>query len=188
VTLLLSDHNNPEALRAALALSYDDLHMIARTHFKHESVGHTLQPTALVNEACARLIDNRAVLRNRKHLFGAASEAMRRTLVESARRRYALKRGGPGLRRVDLSAAERLGFENLDDLLDFDAAVTRLESKNPLWSQVVKLRVFSRCSTREIAVVLEISKSAAKNRWDRARHWLKEDLSKRGYGAQSGRK
>jgi RNA polymerase sigma factor (TIGR02999 family) len=184
LTLLLSDVNNPEALWTVMRLAYNELHSIAGAHFRREFPGRTLQPTALLHEACLRLIEGGAVLQNRRHFFGAASKAMRRILVDSARRRRATKRGGQW-RRVEFSEAERIGFEQQDDLLDFHAALTRLAAAKPLWSEVAELRVFGGWSTAEAAVILEIATSTARRRWALARRWLREDLTAGAHRAEA---
>jgi RNA polymerase sigma factor (TIGR02999 family) len=176
ITLLLSDETNPESLRAVMRLAYGELRGIAAHHCRTEPPGRTWQPTALVNEACIRLIESGTPLKNRRHFFGAASEAMRRILVDSARRRRAQKRGGCW-RRVDFTAAEQIGFEQPSELLDLNAALTRLEAVEPRLSEVVKLRVFGGWSTTEIAMILGIGESTTRRHWLAARTWLRGAIS-----------
>jgi RNA polymerase sigma factor (TIGR02999 family) len=175
MTLLLAS-NNPEALRTVMRLAYDELHGIAVRHFRNETPGRTLQPTDILHEACLRLIQAGPVFKNRKLFFSAASKCMRRVLVDCARRRRANKREGRR-RRVDISEAERIGFEQPKELLDFDLALTRLEAFKPRWSEVAELRVFGGLSTPEAASILGIGASTARRRWARARVWLRNDLT-----------
>lgn len=184
LTLLLSDINNPESLWTAMGLAYEELHGIAAHYVRYEPQGRTLQPTILLNEACIRLKKSGTVFKNRRHFFGAAAKAMRRVLLDAARRRRATKHGGH-LRRVDFSEAERFGFEQPSELLDFHAALTRLERVQPLWSEVAELRVFGGWSTRQAATILGIGQSTARKRWASAREWLRKALAA-SPGAETG--
>jgi RNA polymerase sigma factor (TIGR02999 family) len=177
MTLLLSS-SNPESLQTVLQLAYDELHGIAVRHFRNEPAGRTLQPTDILHEACLRFIRSGPVFKNRKLFFSAASKYMRRVLVESARRRGATKREGHRL-RVDFSEAERIGFEQPKELLDFDLALGRLEAFNPRLSEVAQLRVFGGMSTPEAARVLGIGASTARRRWAQARVWLRHALKRK---------
>jgi RNA polymerase sigma factor (TIGR02999 family) len=179
ITLLLSGTKNPDALRTVMQLAYDELHSIAARHCYNEPPGRSLQPTALVSEACIRLIKDGAVFQNRRHFFGAASKAMRRAIVDSARRRRAKKRGGDW-QRVDFAEAERIGFERPSELLDFDAALARLERLQPRLCEIAELRVFGELSTKEIATILDIGQSTARRRWAKAKKWLREAIANPG--------
>jgi RNA polymerase sigma factor (TIGR02999 family) len=159
-----------------MRLAYDELHRIAVGHFRHEPPGRTLQPTALVHEAFIRLIGEGAVFKNRRYFFAAASKAMRRILVDSARRRRARKRGGD-LRRVDFNAAERVGFEQAGDLLDFHATLRRLGAAKPVWAEAAELRVFGGWSTKEVATILGIGESTARRRWAKAKNWIRDAIA-----------
>jgi len=185
ITLLLSDINNPNALRTVLGLAYRELHDIAVHYVRNERPGGSLQPTTLLHEACLRLIKKGAAFKNRRYFFAAAATAMRRVLVDGARRRGATKRGGDYL-QVDFSEAERIGFEERGELLDFDAALTRLAAEQPRWSEIVELRVFGGCSTAEAASLLGIGASTARKRWTSAKRWLHAALRARGRTAAHG--
>ena len=184
MTLLLSKINDPKSLATVVRLASHELHAIAVHHFRSEVSGRTLQPTALVNEMWIRFIKRGKGFKNRHYFFKAASETMRHVLVEAARKRRALKRGGD-LQRIDFSYAEQIGFEDSHELLDFDAALERLESLHPTWSEVAQLRVFGGLTTPEAAVVLDIGQSTARRRWALARRWLRVALDVRASRADS---
>lgn len=156
-----------------LDLVYDELRQLARGRMAHESAAHTLQPTALVHEAFLRLVGNQADMpwQNRAHFFGAASEAMRRILVESARRRGAKKRGS-GAKRLPLE--ERLAVTDMPsaDLLALDEALADLEAQSPKKAELVKLRFFAGCTIDEAAELMGVSRSTAERYWVYARAWL----------------
>jgi RNA polymerase sigma factor (TIGR02999 family) len=139
----------------------------------HERPEHTLQATALVHEAYLRLVDEAAIVRwdSRGHFFAAAAEAMRRILIDSARQRSALKRGGD-CHRVDLlDEPAVLGSDQLD-LLALDEALQKLESEHPEKALLVKLRFFAGCGLEESAEMLGISRATAQRNWAFARAWL----------------
>ena len=154
---------------------YAELRRVAGAKLRRESPGHTLQPTALVNEAYLRLTSGDPAFENRRHFFAAAAEAMRRILVDHARKRRSDKRGG-GLERVTLSgvdvAAEVAGI----DVLEIDAALTDLAASKPRLAQLVSLRCFAGMSIDEAAHALEVSPATAKRDWAFARAWLAERL------------
>jgi len=175
ITLILANVNDPDSLKIVMALAYEELHSVASRQCRNEPTGRTWQPTALLNEACIRLMAAGTTLKNRRHFFGAASHAMRRILIERARWRKAQKRGGRW-RRVDFSEAEAIGFEQTSDLLDFNAALTRLGKVEPRLSEVAELRVFGGWSTCEIATILGIGPSTARRRWALARNRIREIL------------
>jgi RNA polymerase sigma-70 factor (ECF subfamily) len=178
ITLLLRSENNLESLRTVMQLTYGELHRIAVGHSRRPR-GHTWEPTALLNETCVRLMKERAVFKNHRHFFGSVSNAMRRILIDSARRRRALKRGG-NWRRVDFTEAELIGFERPSDVLDFDAALKRLDEVKPGLSEIAKLRVFGGLSTKQAAIVLSIGESTARRRWANARKSLAGMLMTKG--------
>ena len=159
-----------------MRLAYAELHGIAVYQSRKEPNAHSLQPTDLLNEACARLLTGKTIYKNRRYFFGAASKAMARILVESARRRSTRKRGG-NFRRVDFSEAERIGFQQPSELLDFHAALTRLAVHEPRWSEIAQLRVFGEFSTTEIANILGCGESTARRHWALARRWLATELA-----------
>jgi RNA polymerase sigma factor (TIGR02999 family) len=159
-----------------MELAYAELHEMAVGQCRREPPGGTLQATALLHEACIRLIQAEMTFKNRRHFFGSASKAMRRTLVDGARRRHAHKRGGQW-QRVDFAYAREVGFERPGELLDFDLALERLEAINPLWGEVTELRVFGGWSTCEVATILGIGASTARRHWTSAKCWLRAALT-----------
>lgn len=162
-----------------VALVYDELKAIARRHLRREAVGHTLDTTALVHEGYLKLVDATQVgSRGRSYFFAAAARAMRQVLIEHARRRGALKRGGApvpvsldraGL-RVDAFAAE---------LLDLDDALHELAAMSPRQARVVECRYFAGMSVAETAEALEVSPRTVKSDWALARAWLYDRLKSR---------
>ena len=156
-----------------LPLVYEELRRIAAHKMAQEAPGQTLQPTALVHEAWLRLgADAQPAWTNRAHFFAAAAEAMRRILVERARRRNALKRGG-GAERVSLDEMEiPIGMADDDRLLAVDEALEKLAAVEPGEAELVKLRYFTGLSFEEAAAVLGITVAAAKEKWAYARAWL----------------
>jgi RNA polymerase sigma factor (TIGR02999 family) len=176
VTRVLSavDQGEPEAAEQLLALIYDELRKLAAQRLAREKPGQTLQATALVHEAYLRLLNaGRAQpWEGRHHFFAAAAEAMRRILVENARRKKRLKRGGD-LRRVDLDqVAEKPGLSD-DRLLALNDALETLSREDPHAAQLVKLRFFAGLSVTDAADVLGISRAGAYAQWAYARAWLR---------------
>jgi RNA polymerase sigma factor (TIGR02999 family) len=125
---------------------------------------------------CIRFLEGPNAFKNRRYFFAAASRAMRRLLVESARSRRAKKRGGHW-QRVDFSYAEQIGFEHPSELLDLDSALKRLQAFHPLWSNVTELRIFGRLSARDAARILGIGESTARRHFALARKWLRHDMA-----------
>ncbi len=154
-------------------LVYDELRRMAATRMAAEAADHTLQPTALVHEAYLRLIGStkEQCWQTRGHFFGAAAEAMRRILIESARRKAAGKRGG-SWQRVDLQTASVASELSPDDLFDLDQAFTELEAIAPDKASLVRLRFFGGLSEVEAAQCLGISRATASRHWTFARAWL----------------
>ncbi len=175
VTRILSaiEQGDPHAVERLLPLVYDELRKLAARKVAQEKPGQTLQATALVHEAYLRMVDvNKAQTWNsRGHFFAAAAEAMRRILVEKARQRGRLKRGG-NHQRLDLDAVELSVQEVPDDLLALDEALTELARKHPQKADLVKLRYFSGLTVSEAAEVLGIATSTADRHWTYARAWL----------------
>jgi RNA polymerase sigma factor (TIGR02999 family) len=165
------------AAEKLLPLVYDELKKLAARTLSHENPGHTLQPTALVHEAYLRLVDTDRPVRweNRRHFFAAAAEAMRRILLNWARDKGRLKRGG-GRRRIDLDPATLADETSVDDFLDLNEALTRLASEDPVLAELVKLRLFAGLATVEAATVLEIAPRTAERYWSYARAWLFDQL------------
>jgi RNA polymerase sigma factor (TIGR02999 family) len=175
VTRILSDveQGDPHAAELLLPLVYDELRNLAAQKLAQEAPGQTLQATALVHEAYLRLVDVEKAQHwdSRGHFFAAAAEAMRRILVENARRHHALKRGG-GLQRIALPPLARSAKDEPVDLVALDDALKRLEALHPQKAQVVKLRFFAGCSLEETAQMLGVSRATAHRHWTYARAWL----------------
>jgi RNA polymerase sigma factor (TIGR02999 family) len=161
-----------------IPLVYQELRRLARSRIAQEAPGHTLEATALVHEAYLRLIGPADAERweNRGHFFGAAAEAMRRILVESARRKGTLKRGAKS-RREDLDADRIAVPEKVDDLIALDEALDRLAETDARKAELVKLRYFAGMTLPEAAEVLGIAKSTADAWWRYARAWLFRHVS-----------
>jgi RNA polymerase sigma factor (TIGR02999 family) len=175
VTRILSeiDQGDPQATEQLLPLVYDELRKLAAQKLAQEAPGQTLQATALVHEAYLRLVDVEKAphWHSRGHFFAAAAEAMRRILIENARRHHALKRGG-GLERIDLPQLTKAAKGEAVDLVALDEALTTLEGLHPLKAQVVKLRFFAGCSLEETAQMLGVARATAQRHWAFARAWL----------------
>ena len=175
VTYILSqiEQGDPNAAEQLLPLVYDELRKLAAAQISRENPGQTLQATALVHEAYLRLVDVERVQDwdSRGHFFASAAEAIRRILVEGARRRDSLKRGG-NLERVNLhdviAPTETRGL----DFLALDEALQDLEREQPRKAQLVKLRYFAGCSLEEAAAHLGVSRATAQRDWAFARAWL----------------
>ena len=179
VTRLIDDAaaGDPHAAAELLPLVYDELRKLAAARLADEKPGQTLQATALVHEVYLRLVGNDpgAQWDGRGHFFAAAAEAMRRILIDQARRKRSQKRGG-GLRRVGLDTGARLvapeGDCAADDLLALDEALVQLEAEDPLKARLVKLRYFAGLSLADAAAALGVSPATAKRYWVYARAWL----------------
>jgi RNA polymerase sigma factor (TIGR02999 family) len=188
VTQILSqiESGDPTASAQLLPLVYDELRRLAAQRLSHERPGQTLQATALVHEAYLRLVDGQKAQHwnSRGHFFGAAAEAMRRILVNRARDKNRLKRGGQ-LQRVNLEKIELAADAPNDDLLAIDESIEVLAAENPECANVVKLRFFAGLSINETAAALGISASTAKRHWAYARAWLFDALSSDGSAASS---
>jgi RNA polymerase sigma factor (TIGR02999 family) len=160
-----------------LPLVYDELRQLASRKLAHEAPGQTLQPTALVHEAYLRLVGDEqdAHWEGRSHFFAAAAEAMRRILIENARRKKREKHGG-GLRRVELPDLP-VADQEPDDLLALDDALARFAKEDPAAAEVVKLRLYAGLSVEEAADALGLSRTHAYRQWAYARAWLRAALS-----------
>jgi RNA polymerase sigma factor (TIGR02999 family) len=179
VTSILSaiEHGDARAAEHLLPLVYDNLRRLAAQRLAQEESGQSLQATALVHEAYLRLVGSQDPGWNgRGHFFGAAAEAMRRILVERARRKKRYKHGGER-RRLSLEAAELSVQEPSEDLLALDEALTRLASHDPIKAEVVKLRFFAGLTMPEIATSLNISLATAERYWNYARLWLYAEMT-----------
>ena len=173
------EQGDPQAAAELLPLVYDELRKLAAAKMHHESAGHTLQATALVHEAWLRLAGNDAQksFANRAHFFGAAAEAMRRILVDRARQKLALKRGGH-LERVDLDGVELPSPMPDDELLALDEALDRLATVDTRAAEMVKLCFFVGLTQSEAARELGVSLATAERVWGFARAWLLRELKK----------
>jgi RNA polymerase sigma factor (TIGR02999 family) len=173
---------DPKPARELLPLVYDELRRLAAQRMARESPGQTLQATALVHEAYLRLVGTGAQpdWDSRGHFFAAAAEAMRRILVENARRKQSSKHGGGWRRDVDAEAEALVAPEpdtDMDmDLPALDAALHRLAERDPLKAKLVELRYFAGLTGDQAAAVLEISPSSADRQWVYARAWLRREL------------
>jgi RNA polymerase sigma factor (TIGR02999 family) len=179
VTQILArmETGDPSAAEQLLPLVYDELRKLAAARMAQEAAGHTLQPTALVHEAYVRLVDGGRTRQwdSRGHFFAAAAEAMRRILVDSARRRQSGKRGGDRSREP-LDESEILAPETPDDLLALDDALSRLKAVDPRAAELVTLRYFAGLTLREAAEALGVSPRTADDIWAYARAWLFREL------------
>lgn len=181
VTLILSalEQGDPSAVDKLLPLVYDELRKLAAARMAQESPGQTLQATALVHEAYLRLISGSGheaqSWDGRGHFFAAASEAMRRILVENARRKQQLKHGGDR-DRVDVDELEIEAPSPREDLLALDAALTKLQSVDGTTAQLVHLRYFAGLTLADAANLLGISTRTADRTWSYARAWLGREI------------
>ena len=180
VTRILSaiERGEPQASEQLLPLVYDELRDLAARRLAREKPGHTLQATALVHEAYLRLVDSEVIQRwdSRGHFFAAAAEAMRRILVDNARRKRRPKHGGDR-KRLPLDSITLPVEDRLHDLLALDEALTSLAEREPLKAELVKLRYFAGLSVEEAAACLGISEVTAKRHWAVARARLFVALS-----------
>jgi len=167
------------AAEQLLPLVYDELRRLAGAKMARETPGQTLQPTALVHEAWMRIVGDNGGVRfeNRAHFFGAAAEAMRRILVDNARRKQRLKHGG-ALQRVDWTNLDVAIAEDDDAVLAVSEALDKLAQHDLVGAQLIKLRFFAGLPNVEAAKVLGLSERTAKRTWAYARAWLLEELRK----------
>jgi RNA polymerase sigma factor (TIGR02999 family) len=169
---------NRAAADELLPLVYGELRRLAIHRMSKEKPGLTLQPTALVHEAYIRLVGDAAVKWNgRAHFFAAAAEAMRRILIENARRRKTLKQGGGVSQRELADADAAVIFDNTDELLDLDAALTKLALTEPQLATLVELRFFAGLTVEETAQAMGISARTVKRHWAFARAWLGREMN-----------
>jgi RNA polymerase sigma factor (TIGR02999 family) len=165
------------ALDKLTPLVYDELRRMAHQHMRHEKPGHVLQTSALINEAYLRLVDQRGIRwESRNHFFGIAARLMRRILVDDARRRHFLKRGGGDI-QVPLEAALSASEEQAANLVALDEALKSLELRDKRQSQIVELRFFGGLSIEETAEVLRVSPGTIMRDWAFARAWLKSEMT-----------
>jgi RNA polymerase sigma factor (TIGR02999 family) len=181
VTRILSaiEQGDPHAAGRLLPLVYEELRKLAAQRLAQEEPGQTFQATDLVHEAYLRLVDGdeAAKWNSRAHFFGAAAEAMRRTLVDQARRKRSGKHGG-GMARRDLDGVQPAAPEPCEDLLALDEALTRLAEKDPIKAELVKLRHFAGLTVDQAARSLGISPATADRYWAYARAWLHAEMTR----------
>jgi RNA polymerase sigma-70 factor, ECF subfamily len=184
--LLAAGRGSTNPLEHVLPLVYEELRGIARRQLRAEAAGHTLSATALVHEAYLKLVDHRRVdWTGRAHFFAAAAQAMRRILVDYARRHRAARRGGPDRMMVALDAVEDVlpagaltgsGTQRAEELIALDEALERLAAMDARLARVVELRFFGGLSEKETAEVLGVSQRTAAREWMTARAWLYQQL------------
>lgn len=192
VTRILSaiEHGDPHAAEQLLPLVYDELRKFAAQKLAQEKPGQTLQATALVHEAYVRLVGSgetgqEQLWDSRGHFFAAAAEAMRRILVESARRKRSRKHGG-GLVRQDIDKVQPVAPAIGEDLLALDEALRRLAEKDPIKAELVKLRHFAGLTVEQAAQALGISSTTANRYWAYARAWLHQEIARGESAAAAG--
>ena len=181
ITRILSaiEQGDPRAAERLLPLVYDELRRLAAEKMAQEKPGQTLQATALVHEAYIRLVDVEKAQHwdSRGHFFAAAAEAMRRILVEKARRKASSKRGGQCQRIALVDVAHETDDDRVD-LLALDEALKKLEQQHPEKARLVKLRFFAGCTLEETAEILGVSRATAQRSWAYARAWLFGQLNR----------
>jgi len=178
-TLLLTriEQGDPRAAEKLLELVYEELRRLASSKMAREGPGQTLQPTALVHEAWLRLVgDKNQQFENRAHFFSAAAEAMRRILIDRARRKLARRHGGE-FERIDLEGQDLAVPAADQQLLAVHEVLDKLTAEHPVQAEVVKLRYFAGMTNEETAQVLGISVSTVKNYWTFARTWIFQEIN-----------
>ncbi|MCP4097236.1 MAG: sigma-70 family RNA polymerase sigma factor [Planctomycetaceae bacterium] len=181
VTIILREieYGDQKAAEQLLPLVYAELRKLAASKIANEKPGMTIQATALVHEAFVRLVDKTTPQHwdNTRHFFSAAAESMRRILIERARQRASLKRGGDRA-RLELDAiAPAIAPLGCNDILGLDEALKKLEQQHPRKAEIVKLRFFAGLTVKQAADTLQISTSTAENDWAYARSWLKLEMA-----------
>ena len=177
--LLAWSDGDETALQRLMPLVYSELRRLAERYMGRERTGHTLQTTALINETYLRLVGARDVhWQNRAHFYAVSAGAMRRILVDFARARKNLKRGG-GARPVPLDEQVLAGLTRSADLLALDEALERLAALSPRQGRVVELRYFGGMTEQEVAEVLHVSSRTVRSDWQLARAWLHRELGRR---------
>jgi RNA polymerase sigma-70 factor (ECF subfamily) len=179
VTQLLVDWSNGDqkALDKLMPLVYSELRKLAGNYLRRERQDHTLQPTALVNEAYLKLVDQRkAKWQNRAQFYGVSAQLMRRILVDHARQHQAAKRGGSDQQRLSITSAEQLVQQPQVDLLALHEALEELATLDPQQERIVELRFFGGLSIEETAEVLGVGHATVERDWKMARAWLRRKL------------
>jgi len=185
VTVLLQQisHGDAHAVERLIPLVLHELRTLAKLQLRSERPDHTLQPTALVNEAYIRLVSDQARdWQSRAHFIGVSASVMRRILVDHARRKQALKRGGSSRSAVDIEHYAALSDQQAEQLLTLNIALDRLEEMSPRQRQVVELRYFGGLSLDETSEVLNVSPITVKRDWLAAKAWLKGQLRRQPVG------
>jgi RNA polymerase sigma-70 factor (ECF subfamily) len=174
--ILAWGNGDKEAINQLIPLIYSELHRLAARYMRRENAGHTLQTTALVNEAYCKLVDQKNVQwQNRAHFFGIAAQAMRRILVDHARSRSRLKRGGDA-KKISLDESALIPQPEVKELISLDDALTRLAQFDPQKSRIVEMKFFGGLSMEEIAEVEKVSKSTIEREWRKAKAWLYHEI------------
>ena len=179
VSQLLQDWSNGDqaALDKVMPIVYQELHRLAHHYMRKERAGHTLQTTALVNEAYLRLADYKKMRwQSRSHFFAVAAQVMRRILVEQARSKNFVKRGG-GAQRISLDETAIVSAGRSAEVITVDEALTDLESWDPRKGKIVELRFFGGLSIEETAEVLKVSPTTVQREWRSAKAWLYRAIS-----------
>ena len=189
VTRILNaiERGDTRAADELLPLIYEQLRLLAAQKMSHEPPGQTLQATALVHEAYIRLVEAKDQnWHSRAHFFKAAAEAMRRILIDNARRKKSLRHGG-GHQRITFDAAILMDgkVSPTDDLVALDKALQKLGDKDKLKADLVKLRFFAGLTSEQAARVLDISPATAERYWDYARSWLRVEITQEGQSSQA---
>jgi RNA polymerase sigma factor (TIGR02999 family) len=171
------EQGDPKAADKLLPLVYEELRKLAAARMANEPPNQTLQPTALVHEVWLRLVGNtNPNFSGRAHFFGAAAEAMRRILIEKARRKKAIRHGG-GQQRVDIEVVDIAGLGDDDELLAMNDALNKLSAIHAVQAEVVKLRCFVGMTNAEAAQALGLTERTAKYYWSHARAWLIREIN-----------
>lgn len=169
-----------EALNKLLPIVYEELHRLAASYMRKESPGHSLQTSALVNEAYIKLVDQKNVRwQNRAHFFGIAAQLMRRILVDHARSRARLKRGG-GAQRLSLNESVIAATDSAEAFLSLDDALMRLAEIDAKKCRIVEMKIFCGLNTKEIAEVEKVSPSTIEREWRKAKAWLHREIQPEG--------
>ncbi|MEQ1922293.1 MAG: sigma-70 family RNA polymerase sigma factor [Pyrinomonadaceae bacterium] len=184
ITQLLNEvrSGGEDAMNELLPLVYDELRRLAGSYLRRERGNHTLQPTALVHEAYIRLMTAQAAMewQDRAHFFGISARLMRQVLIDHARTKGRLKRGGEHMAQIDLDAAVSFDARNQLDAIAIDEALTQLESLDERQARIVEMKFFAGMQIEEIAEVLQVSPATVKREWTSAKLFLSNALSTTG--------
>ena len=165
-----------EALNKLIPLVYKELHRLASRYMRKENQNHTLQTSALVNEAYLKLVDQKKLRwQNRAHFFGVAAQLMRRILVDHARTRGSLKRGA-GVQKLSLDETAIMTFDKASEFLQLDRALTSLSEFDPRKSRIVEMKIFCGLNMEEIAEIEKVSAGTIEREWRKAKLWLQREI------------